>query len=239
MHMLKIGTTIFGECKNFGFYAVDVGRVLVNSVDNTSNVARLAKIILDTVKEQSPLPESLKALEYVSSCVVQWTSATKLPARLEELASGKAVKRQFFGCVNLPKLTNRVLLAVSDFFNMVTSAVKWGLITQNIGKMATFGMTDAALKNVTWNIAVAAWGSDTVDTACALYEEGPSVQNWLAFLNDASKLGSLGLVGRSLGAFSFVVPVVNSLSPILSIAKSIAKEYDIRVPIQWYAPIQG
>jgi hypothetical protein len=235
MHAIQESSqTLFTYALNTGYYAIDCTKKLLTDIDSISSITRLSTVVIRVAAEELGHPV-LQNYYDICETIVDWTAATKLPSRASDIATGECVKNRFFGVVNVPKIVSKWLLIANDYFNTVRHLVRWGIIAQEVGQFITIGLPEATINWISRRTAFGAWSLDLSDAVAQMYERGPSLQSWLTILGDGSKLVSLITQGNTTGIVAVVNLGSNLASPMLSLVKTVVKEYDLQIPTHLYA----
>jgi len=183
-----------------GCHAIECTKKLFSEVDTTGQIAGLTHIALKALEENDVI-RGYSGVVKATEVVRDWTRATRLPCRVSEITSGRAVAQNFFGQFNVVMVFSRLCLIANDFFNSVKFIAQCGGIAEKTGTFLAFGLKDTALHNAQFGLGIGGWGADLISTASQLWQQGPSVNGVINCTQDIAKLAAI-----TVGRFPSIVP---------------------------------
>lgn len=226
---------VINSVQNISFYAVDCAKELLCKTHTAASVAGLTSVVLNTLEDMRIL-QGFRGFAVVGETVREWSGATRLPMRLDQLMSGSAATdKDFCGCPNFMKIASTIALLASDWLHLVKYAFKWAIISAQTANTLAFNLTGTALKNVTFATGAAGWGADLIDAAEGMYENGPSIYGWLTLILDGARLGALAdsRYGFTDKQYPLLKGIVTGVPMFLVLVREVVKHYNIQMPASW------
>lgn len=200
---------------------LEAAKKILFDVDALSNVTRLVTIALKTIGKEASVP-----FYGVCETVNELVGGFKFVSRTTELTSGGAAwGHTIFNHPNFIKVISRICLLVNDVLHTIRVAVKWELITKQIGTFLTFGKSTESLRELTKNLGILAWTLDLVQACFILYEDGPSLDSFITITSDIAKDIALSVPSDATGALYILGVVAGTTASLLFLTKFMLKEY--------------